>query len=266
MTATNCLLNETTIREPSAAVSASCLYEGWVTHARLTPVQNTFRYRLFMVYLDLGELPLLFENSLLWSCRRPAVAWFRREDHLGDPAIPLDEAVRDLVQERLGFRPEGAVRLLTNLRYWGYAMNPVSFYFCYGAQGQPAAFVAEVHNTPWGEEHCYVLPWDTTRPPHTPQEWRHAKAFHVSPFLPMRMDYAWQVTEPAEELRVEIINHDDLGTPFSASLQLQRRALTPSRLRSTLLKFPWMSGKIIAAIYWQALKLWWKGAVYYPHP
>ncbi len=266
MTAVNCLLGEDAIPEPDAQVVSSCLYIGKVTHVRSRPVHNAFSYSLFMVYLDLAELPLLFANSWFWSAEKPAWAWFRRADHLGNPEQPLDQAVRDLVAERLGARPEGPIRLLTNLRYWGCNMNPVSFYYCYDSRGRPAAFVAEVNNTPWGEQHCYVLPWDATRPRDAAQTWRHSKDFHVSPFLPMEMEYAWSVTEPRDSLTVTIANFDAQGSPFQASLSLKRREPTPANLSRTLLRYPCMTAKIVATIYWQALKLWWKGAVYYPHP
>ena len=105
------------------------------------------------MYLDLAELPGVFDPHLLWSARRAAVAWFRREDHLGDPAKPLDECVRDEVQRQTGIRPDGPVRLLTNLRYFGYVMNPVSYYYCFHkSTNRLQTVLAEVHNTPWGRD------------------------------------------------------------------------------------------------------------------
>src|SRR5512147_1165020 len=113
----------------------SCIYEGQVSHVRATPVAHTFRYRLFMVYLDLDELPRVFAGRWFWSTRRRALARFRREDHLGDPLRPLDACVRDLVERETGRRPEGPIRLLTHLAYYGYCFNPVSFYYCFDAAG-----------------------------------------------------------------------------------------------------------------------------------
>jgi DUF1365 family protein len=114
---------------------------------------------MFMVLLDLDELPRCFDGRLLWSARRPALAWFRRADYLGDPGTPLARAVRELVAERTGTRPEGPIRLLTHLRYFGHCFNPVSFYYCYDRDGERVqAVVAHVTNTPWGERHAYVMP------------------------------------------------------------------------------------------------------------
>ena len=109
----------------------SCLYVGQIRHRRLAPKPHFFFYRIFMAYLDLQELDTVFTGNPLWSTRRPALAWFRRADYLGDPSVPLDQAVRDLVEQKTGVRPIGPVRVLSHLRYFGYSFNPVSFYYCF---------------------------------------------------------------------------------------------------------------------------------------
>jgi len=158
-------------------VTASCVYEGVVRHRRHEPVRHELAYRVALLYLDLGELPRLLDGHPLWSARRPALAWIRRADHLGDPREPLDEAVRDLVAERTGRRPDGPVRLLTHARYLGHCFNPVSFYYCFDAGGRALrAVVAEVTNTPWGERHAYVVSGDGRV-----LKGEHAKAMRVSP-------------------------------------------------------------------------------------
>ena len=136
----------------------SKIYFGRVSHRRFTPRQHAFSYRLFMLFVDLNELDRLFDRHWLWSARHFNLAWFRRSDHLGKPEQPLGEAVLDVVEDQLGRRPSGRIMLLTHLRYFGYLMNPVCFYFCYGENPEtPDVIVAEVNNTPWGEQHCYVL-------------------------------------------------------------------------------------------------------------
>ena len=97
----------------------------------MQPTGHEFVYRLFMMYLDLDELDSVFRHRWFWSVKRPALARFRRENHLGDATVPLDTAVRDLVLAETGSRPQGPVRLLTNLSYFGYCFNPVSFYYCF---------------------------------------------------------------------------------------------------------------------------------------
>ncbi|MEZ5364268.1 MAG: DUF1365 domain-containing protein [Bryobacterales bacterium] len=190
----------------------SALYEGSVRHHRLAPVGREFRYRLFQVYLDLSELDTVFRGRWLWSTKRPNLAWFRREDHLGDPRKPLDTAVRDLVEQESGRRPAGPIRLLTHLRYFGYVMNPVSFYYCFDERDEHVdAIVAEIHNTPWGERHCYVLTASANENGAEKRLFRFAKQFHVSPFMSMNQTYGWRFNKPGEVLAVHMENFERDG-------------------------------------------------------
>ena len=241
----------------------SCLYEGWVRHRRRSPKVNEFRYRVFHVYLDLSELDNVFRGRLLWSTKRPAIAWFRREDYLGDPGTPLDTAVRDLVEHRTGSRPAGPIRLLTHLRYFGYVMNPVSFYYCFDEAGDAVhTIVAEINNTPWDERHCYVL---TARGAGM-QRFEFSKQFHVSPFMGMEQTYRWRFAEPGDSLAVHMENIEDGESIFDATMLLERTEMTSASLARVLAQYPLMTAKVVGAIYWQALKLWWKDCPFYPHP
>jgi uncharacterized protein len=249
----------------------SCLYFGRVRHRRhggaTDPVSNAFEYRMFMVYLDLAELDTVFRGRWLWSTRRPALAWLRRGDHLGDPAESLDESVRALVEARTGRRPSGPIRLLAHLRYFGHCFNPVSFYYCFDETGERLeTIVAEVNNTPWGERHCYVLPRAEARLRGPNQEFELDKEFHVSPFLPMETRYHWRFSEPGEHLVVHLGNEQQGRRAFDATLNLQRREISGPALAAALLRFPLMTVRVVALIYWQALKLKLKGAIFYTHP
>ncbi|MBT8486553.1 MAG: DUF1365 domain-containing protein [Phycisphaerales bacterium] len=245
----------------------SAIYEGRVRHRRWTPVEHAFDYRLFMMYLNLAELDELFRTRWLWSSRRPALAWFRRRDHLGDPAQPLVEAVGDLVAERTGRRPAGPITLLTHLRYFGWAMNPVSFYYCFDAAGDTVeAIVAEVHNTPWGEQHCYVLPSSENEGTPERMRFRFPKAFHVSPFMGMNHAYDWRFAPPGSVLPVTMVNRTDGQAIFDATMTLRRRPVTGMNLARVLVRHPFMTARVSAAIYWQAARLWRKRCPFHPHP
>jgi len=247
---------------------SSCLYVGHVWHRREHPVTHGFRYRIFMVYADLVELSDAVAPGWLWSTTRPALAWLRRADHLGDPRQPLDLAVRDLVAERRGWRPGGPIRLLTHPRFLGVGFNPISIYYCHeDAEAPPAAAVLEVTNTPWGERHCYVLDlrgldWCGDGIVHGTLR----KAMHVSPFLPMGLAYHWRLQRPAETLRFGLDCSDGVRTRVCAGLLMERRELTPATLRQVLLRHAPMPAVVLGGIYWQALRMWWKRVPYHRHP
>jgi DUF1365 family protein len=245
----------------------SCIYEGRVRHRRRRPVEHTFQFPFFMLYLDLEELPRLFDRSWLWSASRSAFARFRRSDHLGDPGLPLEDCVRDLVELRTDRRPEGPIRLLTHMRYAGFAMNPVSVYYCFDARdGRVEAIVAEVNNTPWGERHCYVISADAKGCRGTIRA-RTPKEFHVSPFMEMDLEYAWSFREPGERLSLSIANHEPGGAMlFEAVLGLKRREFNARSRARMLIRYPLITLQLTTAIYWQAIRLYFAGAPFFPHP
>ena len=242
----------------------SAIYEGTVRHRRRSPIEHEFTYRMFQCWLDLDELPSLFDGRWLWSARRPAVSWFRRGDYLGDPTVPLKEAVLDRVEEETGARPRGPVRMLAHLRTLGVVFNPVVFYYCYDAADERVeAVVAEITNTPWNERFSYVLGGDEAPCGATH---RFAKRFHVSPFIDMDCEYEWTLGAPGDDLRVHMRNLRDGVAMFDATLDLERRPITGRSLAGALVRFPWLTVRVIAAIYWQALRLRLKGAPFFTHP
>jgi len=240
----------------------SALYTGSLRHRRFAPRPREFTYRLFMAWLDLAELDQVFRGRWFWSARRPALAWFRRGDYLGDPGLPLDQAVRDRVAAQTGRRPAGPIRLLTHLRMFGHCFNPVSFYYCYDAAGDKVeTIVAEITNTPWNERHAYVLPATGGE-----LRFRFGKAFHVSPFLPMALHYDWRFSEPGARLAVHMRNLEGEAKVFDATLDLARREIGTASLAGALARFPLMPLQVVAAIYWQALRLWTRRTPFYAHP
>jgi len=228
---------------------------------------HAFRYRVHMMYLDLDELDSVFDRRWFWSTRRPAVARFRREDHYGDPDIPLDQAIRSLVFERAGARPEGPIRLLTNLTWLGFCFNPVSLYYCYSKDGSAVeTVVAEVSNTPWGERCCYVLDRSMNRGDETTQRYRTQKTMHVSPFMSMGLEYDWLLTAPDDELVVRINAEKEGASFFNATLALKRQEISGANLAGVMARYPLITFKVLAGIYWQAFRLWIRGCPLYDHP
>jgi uncharacterized protein len=252
----------------------SALYSGWVRHRRYAPTAHAFRYRIFMMYLDLAELPQLFEPYWLWSARRLAPASFRRSDYLKDPDgdadLSLDATVRKLVLLRGGRTVRGPIRMLAHLRYFGYCFNPVSFFYCFDEHDERIeAIVAVVTNTPWKEEHAYVFAIDATNSAATSWQFRFDKDFHVSPFMPMQLHYQWRISAPGERLFVHMQNfehREPVQKLFDATLLLARRPLTSRSLAGALIGFPLMTVQVIAGIHWQALRLWLKRTPVFAHP
>jgi len=249
----------------------SCIYTGQVRHRRFAPIQHGFEYKIFMMYVDLAELPELFTKRWFWSTNKFTLAWFRRADHYGNPVVKLDQSIRKLVQKETGKRPRGPIRLLTHFRYFGYCFNPVSFYYCFNeSDTQVETIVAEVNNTPWREQHCYVLSEKLNEGNGRNKRYRFGKDFHVSPFMDINIGYDWRFMKPDQLLSVHMENHQKHGNSgkkiFDATMVMKRKPMTPLGLATVLINFPIMTGKVISAVYWQAFKMWVKGFPFIEHP
>jgi uncharacterized protein len=242
--------------------TASCIYVGTIRHRRREP-RRSFEHRIALFYLDLDELPGLLGGRLV--ARRPGTLRFRRRDYLGPDSLPLDWSVRERVEAAIGERPVGPIRVLTQLRSFGHAFNPVSFYYCFDRGGdQVQALVAEVTNTPWGERHAYVL--EAGGPGAVTLSGTSRKALHVSPFMAMDHRYVVRAEAPGERLAVHIESwRADVAT-FDATLAMRRSELTRRSAARVTCRYPLASARVLALIYGHAVGLKLAGATVYPHP
>jgi DUF1365 family protein len=235
----------------------SGLYRGTLRHRRFHPVRHEFTYSLFMAFLDVDRLPQLMQMGSFLSLNRPNIASFYDADHFGDPKRTLRERIAaDAASNGIAL-PDGKIFLLTHLRYFGYAFNPISLFYCYNAAGTLKTVLAEVHNT-FGERTNYWLK--------DPRKFRCPKQMHVSPFNKMQLDYEFVLTDPGDTLVAHMNTLDDGQHFFDATLTLQREAWSAKALGLALLRFPWMTAKVIGAIHWEALRLYLKKAPVYRHP
>jgi DUF1365 family protein len=237
----------------------SALYEGTLRHNRRGPHAHAFKTSVVMPLLDLAEIEAAFALHPLWSVERSNAVSFRRADFLGDSDVPLDVAVRALVRERTGTSPTGPIRVLTHVRTWGWLFNPITIYFCMDEDGARVdAVVLDVTNTPWHEHHAYVLAGSGVH--------RFPKELHVSPFFGMDHEYVLRLSEPGDNLAVQLSLLDGEDVVFDASLALRRRAISRAALGRVLWRYPMLTVRVSTGIYVQALRLWAKGAPLFPHP
>lgn len=239
--------------------AVSAIYRGVVRHRRHRPRGHSFAYQTYMFFLDLDELPGLISKHWWLSGEGWNICSFRRKDYLGPLEVPLKEAVLNLCESRLGFRPKGRVCMLSHASHFGFCFNPVSFYYAY-QDDDLAAIVAEITNTPWGEKHRYVF---DAREVLT---YAFSKEFHVSPFMAMDLDYQWRFGVPEDRLDV-FMRLDRAGQKlFDASLSLRREFFSGRSVRRQLLHRPFITVQTVAAIYWQAARLWLKRIPFHAHP
>ncbi len=249
--------------DPVRPGGAVALFEGTIQHRRLDQVTHGFGLGVFYVLLDVDALPASLDRFPMWSARRAAPLRFRRADYLDGTDRPIGEAVRGLVEQRTGRRPRGPVRLLTQVRTFGWVFNPLSIYFCFSPEGDALdTIVLEVTNTPWKERCWYVVEVTPDRPT---GPWEVPKAMHVSPFLDMDLTYRLRCVGPSDGLVVHLEDRKGDQTLFEADLSLRRVAMDRRRALTVPLRHPLLTWRITAAIHLQALRLWRAGVQLVPH-
>ncbi|MBU6154473.1 MAG: DUF1365 family protein [Bdellovibrionales bacterium] len=248
----------------------NAIYTGSLHHQRLTPKVHRFSYPVAFFYLDLDRIAETFKVPLFFSDKFPRILGFNRKDYLKGKSS-LKETVCDLVEKKTGKRPNGPIRILTQIRYFGFCFNPVSFYYCFDESDTRLEFIAsEITNTPWNERMPYAFEFEG-------KDFEFRKDFHVSPFFTMNYHYVWSFNAPTpatsdSKLRVLMKNFEftadgkkgDLA--FRAILEMKPMPLTAWNLTKTVLTHPLLTFRSFLAIYLQAFLIFCKGVPFVPHP
>ena len=231
----------------------SGLYAGVVTHARLKPRKHALRYRIFMLLLDLDELEALDRSLKLFSLKRFNLLSFDPTAHGDGSGTPLKAQVEAQLAAA-GIAHGGPVRMLAMPRILGMGFNPISVFFCHRPDGGLSAILYEVNNT-FGERHSYLIPADDA--PVVKQACE--KGFYVSPFMDMDLSYAFRIRPPGDQVQVLVDVDDAEGRVLATGFVAARHALTDRALFRAWLTHPWMTVGVVAAIHWEALRIWLKG-------
>ena len=210
-----------------------------------------------MFWLDLDEISLLNQKLSLFSAEKFNWVQFRRSDFLSNSQRDLKQEVLQIMSEKAATPLSGKIYLLSPLRILGMYFSPVNFYYLQNSEGEFSHMLAEVSNTPWNERHCYLV--------NLKEQTDTEKAFHVSPFNPIDMQYRWDIKAPGDKLFLKL---DCMKTEkhFSAAIGLKRTKLSNSVMRKSLVQFPHITLKTLFGIYWQALRLFIKRVPIYDHP
>ena len=246
-------------KRPGAPASAAALYVGDVMHARLKPMGHRFSYRVMSLLIDLDRLADADRQSPLFGVNRAALYSFHEADHGGRDGSSLRAYAQHCAAERGIDLTGGRVLLLCYPRLLGYTFNPLSVYFCYRADGELALLIYEVRNT-FGDIHPYVLPVLPGEISDAGVRQRQDKLFYVSPFIEMAMRYHFRVLPPGERVQLRILETDREGPLLAATFNGSHRALNTRELLRAFFALPLVTIKIMAAIHWEALRLWLKGA------
>lgn len=250
-------------------MNAHALYAAEVMHRRLFPVVYHFVYRVFYLLLDIDRLHEL-KTLRLFSRNRFNLFSFRDRDYGPRDGSALRPWIDALLNEHGITLNGGRVRLLCMPRLLGFGFNPISLWYCEHSDGRLRAVLAEVNNT-FGGHHFYLLshqgaPMEYSAPH------RKKKIFHVSPLMDLGSDYDFKLTEPTQSVALGI--HVSFPQSPGAEAELmsvatltgQQQPLTAGTLFRQFLQMPLMTLKVVAAIHWQALKIWLRGGKFYKDP
>lgn len=241
-------------------MSHSGIFHGKVRHRRFSPHYREFSYQFSLFSLDVDELEVLCQQHRIFGTKWFHPLRFREKDYVKSEPGTLKQRIANKVKA-LGGKWDGSkVVMLAQCRSLGMYFSPINFYYCFDDDGENRLMLAEVSNTPWNQRHYYLVRLEGDEP--TP------KAFHVSPFMPINMNYHWRVKPIGDKAFVHLENHpanNNGDKVFDATMALEKRPMSSLGLLKTWLSLPFSVMKVVVLIYWQALKIFMSGIAFIPY-
>ncbi len=251
----------------AGAFMDNAVYEGVVEHRRHVERPHAFKYSLYMLWLRVSEVDDPKASWPLISRAAFAPVSVCQGDYLAHRSeASLKDRLAAEIKEKTQGDWDGEAFMLANPRHFGFVMNPLALYYCFNKQQNLVYIVGEITNTPWGERHCYVFDMMASQDSKI-AKFSFKKTFHVSPFLPMEMDYTWNLSQPGKMLTVNIWNRVESRVDFEAHLMLARRSLSGFEILRQMVLRPLMTFKVWLGIYVNAGILYAiKRVRFYDHP
>ncbi len=238
-----------------------CLYPCSVMHRRYGDLGYRFDYDIFTALFDIDALEETNQQTRWFSLNRWNLISLRAKDHLPAGEQDFRAWVERCLADKGVQQVPHKIFLLAMPRVLGFVFNPLSVWFCLDEKDQPIAILCEVRNT-FGEKHVYLLDADQQWPVRS----RSAKVFHVSPFMDLQGGYAFSFHAPSEQLRLSILLNDQQLPKLSATQTGNAVEFSDRQILKQVIRFPFLTAKVLGAIHWHALKLWLKGARFHRKP
>jgi len=235
-------------------IKNSIIYNGKVIHRRFKPKEHYFKYNVFSLLIDIDELEIIENKIKIFSYNKFNIISFFDKDHGPRDGTSVKEWVIKNLKDIGIENHKIQIKLLCYPRIFGYVFNPLSVFFVYDENSRLISILYEVKNT-FGEQHTYVFKTDDEKVIINDC----TKKFHVSPFIEMECHYYFRVLKPSDKISVIIDQKDKDGKLLYASQDGKATELNEKNLLTSYISHPLMTFKIIAAIHYEALKLWLKG-------
>jgi len=253
-------------------MSSLAVADAMIRHRRYLPKSHHFETQLNYLWFDPEQIETITQQSYLWSSKRWNILTLDPDDFLIMEQGSIREKVAKILDKQANFiLPfDAEIRVLALPRTCGFRFNSVVFYFIFDIHDQPLFILSEITNTPWNERHVYA---HDCRHESVPQAhpknyvFEFKKSFHVSPFMPMQMDYRWHFNLSAQRTIIHMQLWQQEILQFDATMRFSLSSITfPSQQHRYAISSVFEPFKMMAGIYWNATRLWIKKVPFYRHP